>query len=157
MPRRLNPIDSIAASANTFAGSHPIEHMTDARPPLAAFDDESFETVATDNDIAADRLRALARRHQEGIRELPGVDDIVYEWRNHFHMDPLLARTAAAYVLALPDHIWEEFADRLELSAAELDALQAVHDRQSRGLIEATGRLDGDAGLVLTRPYTDRR
>jgi len=126
--------------------------MADARPPLAAFDDETFDRVAAETGVSADRLRTLARRHQEGVRELPGVDDIVYEWRNHFHMDPLLTRTDAVYVLALPSHVWDEFADRLELSAAELDALRAVHDRQARALADATDRLDGDAGLVLTRP-----
>lgn len=126
--------------------------MADTRPPLAAFDDDTFDTVAEGTDVSVDALRRLTRRHQEGIRDLPGVDDIVYEWRNHFHLDPLLARTDAAYVLALPDHVWEEFADRLELSTTQLDALLAVHDRQARALVATTDRLDDEAALVLTRP-----
>jgi len=126
--------------------------MTDARPPLSAFDDETFGHVAAETEVSADRLRTLVQRHQEGVRDLPGVDDIVYEWRNHFHMDPLLVRTDAVYVLALPAHVWEEFADRLDVSETELDALLSVHDRQARALVDATGRLDGDTALVLTRP-----
>jgi hypothetical protein len=122
------------------------------RPPLAAFDDGTFDHVAAETAVSADRLRALVRRHQEGVRDLPGVDDIVYEWRNHFHMDPLLVRTDAVYVLALPGHVWEEFADRLDVSETELDALLSVHDRQARALVDAIGRLDGDTALVLTRP-----
>ncbi len=152
MPRRLNPIDGRVASTNAFAGSYPTAHVTDARPPLAAFDDETFDHVAGETAVSADRLRTLARRHQEGVRELPGVDNIVYEWRNHFHVDPLLTRTDAVYALALPGRVWDEFADGLDSSAAEHDALVAVHDRQARALVGATGRLDGDAGLVLTRP-----
>jgi hypothetical protein len=126
--------------------------MTDPRPPLAAFDDGTFESVAGETGFTAGELRELARRHQEGVRDLPGVDNIVYEWRNHFHMDPLLTRTDAVYVLALRDHVWQEFADRMELSPGELGALKAVHDRQARGLVEATGRLDNDPALVLARP-----
>jgi hypothetical protein len=125
--------------------------MADSRPPLAAFDDETFDRVAGETGVPADRLRTLTRRHQEGVRDLPGVDNIVYEWRNHFHVDPLVARTDAVYVLALPSHVWDEFADRLEL-AAEKEGLLAVHDRQARALVEPPDRLDDDAGVVLTRP-----
>ncbi|MFB6232873.1 MAG: hypothetical protein ABEH61_01305 [Haloarculaceae archaeon] len=126
--------------------------MTADRQPLAAFDDETFARVADRTDVAADRLRALTRRHQEGVRELPGVDDIVYEWRNHFHLDPLVHRTEAVYALALPAHVWEEFSDRLDLSPSERDALERVHDRQARALAPSEDRFDGDAALVLTRP-----
>ena len=90
------------------------------------------------------------------MRELPGVEDIVYEWRNYFHRDPLVGRTPAVYYLALPDHVWEEFVDDLGLDAAERDALLAVHDRQARAASDEDGvevaRLDTDAALVLTRP-----
>jgi hypothetical protein len=126
--------------------------MTDVRPPLAAFDDATFDRVSEETGVPADRLRRLARRHQKGVRELPGVEDIVYEWRNHFHMDPMVERREELYVLALPAHVWEEFEDGLDCSSAAFDALKAVHDRQARTLVTDTDRLDTDAALVLTRP-----
>jgi hypothetical protein len=126
--------------------------MTDDRPPLAAFDDGTVDDIARETGLDAATLRTVASRHQEGIRDLPGVDDIVYEWRNHFHLDPLVHRTEAVYVLALPDHVWEEFADRLECSTAEFDALKTLHDRQARTIAPTSDRFDTDAALVLTRP-----
>jgi len=126
--------------------------MPEDRPPLAAFDDETFEEVTAETELDAADLRTLARRHQEGVRELPGVDNIVYEWRNHFHMDPLVHRTDAVYVLALADHVWEEFADRLDLSSTERDALKTLHDRQARALATSTDRFESDDAFVLTRP-----
>ncbi len=124
--------------------------MSDPRPSLAAFDDRTFTLVADQTDFDADRLRSLVGRHQDDVRDLPGVDNIVYEWRNHFHLDPLVHRTDAVYVLALPSHVWTEFAD--DLSPAQLDALKSVHDRQARTLAPSSERFESDDALVLTRP-----
>jgi len=126
--------------------------MASPRDPLAAFDGDVFETTAGEVDHDEDRLREIARAHQGGVRNLPGVDDIVYEWRNQFHQDPLIYRTDTVYVLALQNHVWEEFGDSLDLTDADLDALQSLHDRQARELVDGTGRLDSDDALVLTRP-----
>jgi len=126
--------------------------MADLRDPLAAFDDDTIETVAASADLAESRLRTVAREHQEGVRDLPGVDDIVYEWRNQFHLDPLLHRESDVYVLALRGHVWDEFGDRLDLDDAELDALRALHDEQARRLVDDAGRLADDEAVVLTRP-----
>jgi hypothetical protein len=126
--------------------------MADPRDPLAAFDDEAIDAVAASADVDEERLRTLARDHQEGVRDLPGVDDIVYEWRNQFHLDPLLHRESDVYVLALRGHVWDEFGERLGLEDTELDALRALHDRQARRLVEDAGRLADDEAVVLTRP-----
>jgi hypothetical protein len=126
--------------------------MAETRPPLAAFDDGVFETVAGETATPETALQELATRHQEGVRDHPGVDDIVYEWRNYFHMDPLVLQTETAYVLAVESHVWEEFADRLDASAEELDALKAVHDRQARTLVPDGGRFESGDAIVLTRP-----
>jgi hypothetical protein len=140
---------------SVFVPPDPKESMSD-RDELDAFDDDLLASVAEQRDIDLDRLTALVRTHQSNVRELPGVDDIVYEWRNQFHLDPLLARTGAAYYLALPGHVWDEFADSLDVTDAERDALVALHDRQTRQ--DATevgadvGRLDGDEAVVLVRP-----
>jgi len=123
-----------------------------SRPPLAAFDDGILATVSDENDIEENALRALATAHQNGVRDLPGVDDIVYEWRNQFHQDPLVHRTESVYVLAIQPHVWDEFGDSLGVTDAELAALRALHDRQARALAGETSRFDADHALVLTRP-----
>jgi hypothetical protein len=119
------------------------------RDPLAAFDGTVVETVARQHDIDEQRLRALVRRHQQSVRDLPGVDDIVYEWRRMFPTDPLVERRRDRYVLAPPAHVWAEFGDSLGLDDDEQAAVVAVHTRQ------ANNAVDGDAGedcVVLTRP-----
>jgi len=126
------------------------------RDELAAFDAAVVEAVADEHGVDADRLAELLRTHQSNVRGLPGVEDLVYEWRNHFHLDPMLARTDAAYYLALPKHVWDEFGDDLAVDDDERAALIAVHDRQARSDADIAGfeaaRLDGDAAVVLTRP-----
>jgi hypothetical protein len=126
------------------------------RDELAVFDDAVVDAAAADHDLSPDRLAEVVRAHQDNVRELPGVDDIVYEWRNYFHLDPMLARTEEAYYLALPDHVWDEFAEDLALDDDERVGLLAVHDRQARRDAESAGfdagRLDGDAAVVLVRP-----
>ncbi|WP_302080803.1 hypothetical protein [Salinibaculum rarum] len=126
--------------------------MADPRDPLAAFDDESVETAATTAGIDEGRLREITRSHQENVRDLPGVDDIVYEWRNQFHQDPLVYQEPDVYVLALRDHVWSEFASQLDVTDAELDGLRTLHDTQARSLVADAGRFDSDAAVVLTRP-----
>ena len=126
------------------------------RDALGVFDAGLVTDVAGDHDIDSDRLSTLARTHQSNVRDLPGVDDIVYEWRTQFHQDPLLARTSAAYYLALPDHVWDEFAEDIGVSEAERAALVDLHGRQTR--IDAdevgadTARLETSEPVVLTRP-----
>ncbi|MFC7138290.1 hypothetical protein ACFQMA_00385 [Halosimplex aquaticum] len=126
------------------------------RDELAAFDEAVLAEAADEHGVSADRLADLVRTHQSNVRDLPGVEDIVYEWRNYFHRDPLVGRTEGAYYLALPDHVWEEFAEDMDIEGAERAALLAVHDRQARTADPDAGvdtsRLDADEALVLTRP-----
>lgn len=129
--------------------------MTD-RDELAVFGADVVDEVAAAHGLPADRLADVARTHQSTVRDAPGVDNLVYEWRNYFHLDPMLARTDDAYYLAVPDHVWEEFAGEVDADDDELEALRALHDRQARrdaatvGL--DAGRFDGDAAIVLVRP-----
>jgi hypothetical protein len=118
---------------------------------------EQRGTLAEDESAIDERLADLVRTHQSNVRDLPGVEDIVYEWRNYFHQDPLVGRTDGAYYLALPDHVWDEFVADMGIEDPERAALLAVHDRQARAAPADAGvdedRLDGDdAALVLTRP-----
>ncbi|WP_459193941.1 hypothetical protein [Halosimplex sp. J119] len=126
------------------------------RDELAAFDDDVIGAAADAHDVTAERLAELVRTHQSNVRELPGVEDIVYEWRNYFHQDPLVGRTQDAYYLALPDHVWEEFIADMDIEDPERAALLAAHDRQARAAPSEAGvdtaRLDADEALVLTRP-----
>lgn len=131
--------------------------MTDttARDPLAPFDDATFEAVAarTGTDPAA--LRALVRRHQESARDLPGIDDLIYEWRKFLPYDPVVARTGDAFHCVVLPTVWDDFADALDLDDADLERLLAVHDRQARRAAEARGEstavFDGATPIVLTR------
>jgi hypothetical protein len=123
--------------------------MVDERDPLAAFDSGGIEAVARERGLAAEALRDLIRDHQLAVRRLPGVDDLVYEWRRTLPEDPLVDRRADAYYLALPKHVWPEFGTGL--SADELRALMDAHDRQFRAELgdRAVGERDP---MVLTRP-----
>jgi hypothetical protein len=140
-----------AASIKRYEAGRGDTGMTDTRPPLAAFADRIFDRVAEETGVPLGRLRTVTRRHQQGVRDLPGVDNIVYEWRTQFRADPLVHRTEEVYVLSVADHVWGEFADTLEASPPEREALETVHDRQARRLVGETPPLD-DGALVLTRP-----
>jgi len=128
------------------------------RDELAAFDDDLLAEVG---EADSGRLATLAREHQAGVRALPGVDDIVYEWRRTLPGEPLLYRSRALYVLALPGRVWLEFLERMEVTESEASALRELHGRQARRLLAAadgapeppamTDALDADGAMVLTR------
>lgn len=129
--------------------------MAEPRDPLAAFDPSLVAEVAAEEGVETEELRDLLRAHQETVRERPGVDDLVYEWRRTLPYDPLVARTDAAYHVALVTEVWEEFLAHLEFDARERRALVAVHERQARSAAAARGDdesvYDGAAPMVLTR------
>lgn len=125
------------------------------RHPLVGFDADIVSRVATDHGTTAEALAALLERHQQSVRELPGVDDIVYEWRNAFAENPVVERREDRYLLSVPAHVWPEFASALSLSEAELAALQAVHAEQLRIDVdagEAKSDLGDDDPMILVRP-----
>lgn len=126
--------------------------MTGPRDPLAAFDDGVVEAVAAETGVPLGTLRDLIRRHQRLIRENPGVDDLLYEWRKYYPYDPLVARTDRAFHVVLLERVWREFTDRLCVSDAERRALLAVHDRQARTEAADGDVFEGGAPMVLTRP-----
>ncbi|QIB72789.1 hypothetical protein G3I44_05540 [Halogeometricum borinquense] len=126
---------------------------TDPRRPLAAFDGDVIARVAREMSIEEATLREAIAEHQRGVRSLPGVEDIVYEWRRTLPQEPLIARRTDAYFLVVNPAVWQEFIDALGLSENESDALRTVHDVQ---LIESVGEdavpADGREAIVLTRP-----
>lgn len=117
---------------------------------LRTFDDDVVALVAERHEPTAERLTELLRTHQTQVRDNPGVEDIVYEWRSQFHEAPLLHRTADAYYLRLRTHVWEEFADALDISEVELDALTDVHEEQVRRETGAE-RGENEGFMLLTR------
>jgi hypothetical protein len=120
------------------------------RDPLEAFDDQVFAAVAEENGVPTAALRDLVRRQQELVRRLPGVDDIVYEWRRGFPNDPVVERREEAYFLSVADTVWPEFVAALSLDEDEATLLRAVHRRQLAASVG--GHPTGDRGaMVLTR------
>jgi len=126
----------------------------DARDPLAAFDGDLLSAVAEETGGGRDALRSLVRRHQESVRELPGVADLVYEWRRVFD-DAVVVRTDAVFCCAVRPVVWSEFADALGIDGDERERLALVHDRQARRTADTEGvddsAFDDRAAVVLTR------
>ncbi len=117
----------------------------------ATFDDGLIEGVAADRGVDPDALRAAVRDHQRGMDDLPGAENLVYEWRRRFD-GALLERTDAAYHLAAPEDVWTEFGDHLSLSVDLLSALRETHRRTVGERIGADDPGDGRAFVVVERP-----
>lgn len=126
----------------------------DTRDPLAAFDADLVSAVAEETGGDPDALRSMLRRHQESVRALPGVTDLVYEWRRVFD-DAVVVRTEGVFCCAVRPVVWSEFADALGLGDDERERIAAVHDRQARRTARTEGAdvsaFDDRAAVVLTR------
>lgn len=125
------------------------------RDPLAPFDTTLIETVAADHGYDTEALCGLVRRHQEQMRELPGVENLVYERRKLLSRDPLVERRTDVYLLAVEPTVWPQFADALGVAADALAAIKAVHARHLRAAVEdERGRkaLAGECeAMIVTR------
>lgn len=124
-----------------------------SRDPLDGFADDLLAAVAADHGVDEAGLRDAVSTHQTGMRDLPGVEDLVYEWRTRYR-DPLLARRPEAYYLMLPPDVWEEFDTVLEYDDPVLQALRAVHTRRThRDLDERSTSPLGDhaQAIVIVR------
>lgn len=120
------------------------------RDPLAPFEDRVFAAVAEEYDVSTASLRTLVRRHQELVRRLPGVDNIVYEWRRSFPTDPVVERRPDVYFLSVPATVWPEYVSALALDDREATLLCAVHDAQLEDSLGVSPNDDRTA-MVLTR------
>jgi len=122
------------------------------RDPLDTFGDGPIAAAASAHGVDADRLRSLVRRHQESVREFPGVENLVYEWRRTLPRSPLVERRPDAYLCLIEPTIWAEFDDALSLSDAEATALRAVHARQFEAALGPDAPdVDDRDPIVLTR------
>jgi hypothetical protein len=128
---------------------------SDVRDPLVPFDADIVDAVAERTDTDPAHLRDLLRRHQQSARDLPGVDNLVYEWRKYLPYDPVVARTDEAFHCVVLPEVWADFADTLDIGDADFERLLAVHDRQARRAAEARGEstesFDGATAMLLTR------
>ncbi|SFG06533.1 hypothetical protein SAMN04488063_1313 [Halopelagius inordinatus] len=125
----------------------------DGRDQLVAFDEDVVSRTVDQTSVDAERLRDVAQSHQQMVRELPGVDDIVYEWRRALPKNPLLERRTEAYYLAVDATIWGEYGDALSLSETDFDALRALHENQLAATLGPDSVPDdGRLPLVLVRP-----
>jgi len=124
--------------------------MTDTADLLGPFEDDVIASVASRHDIPEADLRDAMAAHQSQARDNPGVEDLVYEWRSQFHEQPLLHRTGEAYYLRLRSHVWDEFADALDIPEATLQAVLDVHEEQTRAVTGAELR-GSERMMVLSR------
>ncbi len=100
--------------------------VTDLPPSL----DDAAEGAAREAGVESARVRELLVAHQRLVRETPGtggVAGLIYEWRRAFGRDPVVARGADAFHLAVEPHVWDEYTDALGVSPAEARALRAAH------------------------------
>lgn len=122
--------------------------MTD---PLAPFDPDRLGDVAVDRGLAVETLETLVRRHHAHADSMPGVDELVFEWRRFLGYEPLVVRTDDAYHLAVDESIWNEFGAQMGVDDEAVDALMALHDREARATADDSTAYDRRAAMVLAR------
>jgi len=120
---------------------------------LAPFDDEVIRAVAGTNSVDEEQLRSALADHQRTMRENPGVEDLVYEWRKRFD-DAVLHRTPETFFMAVRESVWAEYGAHLGIDDYLLAAVVAVHQEQVlRETAVDSSDIDTDAvALVASRP-----
>jgi len=115
------------------------------------FDEAVVAAVADDVGVDEGELRSALDAHQESVASLPGVENIVYEWRKEY-AEPLLKRATDAYYLLVPERVWSEFADHLDLSEPLEAAVVEVHRRTVADRTDASeAPPEGGAYVALSR------
>lgn len=124
--------------------------MTD---PLEPFDPERLREVAAERGVTVDALERLVARHHAHADSMPGVDELVFEWRRFLGYDPLVARTDDAYHLAVDESVWREFGAQMGVDDEAVETLMTLHDRQARAAADdgSTAPYDRRAAMVLAR------
>jgi hypothetical protein len=120
---------------------------------LSPFDDDVIRGVAGTNNVDEEKLRAALADHQRTMRENPGVEDLVYEWRKRFD-ESVLHRTPETFFMAVRETIWQEYGSHLGLDDYLLAAVVAVHQEQVlREAAVDSEAIDEDAvAIVVARP-----
>jgi hypothetical protein len=120
---------------------------------LSPFDGEVIRSVAGTNGVDEEQLRSALADHQRTMRQNPGVEDLVYEWRKRFD-EAVLHRTPETFFMAVRETVWEEYGTHLGLDDYLLAAVVAVHQEQVlREPAVDSDAIDADAvALVVSRP-----
>ena len=138
---------------------------------LAPFDLAVIRTTAQHNTVDEATLREALTAHQRTMRETPGVEELVYEWRRQYD-DPVLVRTPDVFVLAGPRNlrnmhlktlsalaqiVQEEEFERHWLAAADTEALRDVLllGRRLRGPAAGPGPGETLASTVAASNHTN--
>lgn len=106
-----------------------------------------IEAVAERHGVGPDRLAEKLTAHQTAVEELPGVENIVYEWRKHYE-NPLIDQSESAYYLTVPRSVWDEFGDAIDVDADELAAIVDVHRRVVATRTDAPSEIPEDQAYV---------
>ena len=119
---------------------------------LSPFDEKLIAQVARANDIEVERLETAVADHQRTMRETPGVEDLVYEWRKQYE-GPVLLREPTVFIVGVPPTVWDEYGHYLDLAEDMLRALAAVHQEQTLRTdgVDLSGLPDGHAIIVVGR------
>jgi hypothetical protein len=118
------------------------------------FDDRTVSRLADTLGVREADLAESARSVQAAVAEYPGVtvDGLVYEWRQAFADDPLVERTPTAWVLRVPERVWNDVTDRAGVRADVEPALRALHGTETPEDVEETEPADAErVTLVLSR------
>lgn len=111
---------------------------TDTVEPTDPFAAVDTARVAADHGVSeatlADALAAV-----QDAAATPTVSALVYDYRQAFQTDPLVARHGDAHYLAVPARVWPEFAATLSLSDETLAACRAAHAVAFRVVDEPPG------------------
>jgi len=120
---------------------------------LAPFADEVVRGVAGTNNVDEEQLRSALADHQRTMRENPGVEDLVYEWRKRFD-DAVLHRTPETFYMAVRETVWEEYGAHLGIDDYLLAAVVAVHQEQvlRETAVDSSAIAENAVALVVSRP-----
>lgn len=125
--------------------------MTGREDELRPFDADVVTETAAEYGVDEATLTDAVRAHQQSVAELPGVENLVYEWRKQYGA-PVVERTERVYYLVVPDWVWGEFGDSLGIGDRILDALVDVHRRTVTARTDAApSPPDGQAYVALDR------
>lgn len=122
--------------------------MTDSADGSHVFDDDVIAQAAETHGVDEAALGSVVERHQASVESLPGVENLAYEWRKQYE-SPLVERTVAAYYFAVPERVWREFGDALEVDGPMLDALRHVHRRTATVETGLDSAPEADVTLVV--------
>ena len=118
------------------------------------FDDRTVSRLADTLGVREADLAESARSVQSAVAEYPGVtvDGLVYEWRQAFADDPLVERTPTAWVLRVPERVWNDVTDRAGVRDDVEPALRALHGTETPEDVEEAEPADAErVTLVLSR------